>query len=60
MNEYYGIYETITKRWIQSGNAIVYYPIKEIAEAHLEMVKSPNYDFVIKKFNKEIIKKKTK
>lgn len=48
--EYYGIYDNTVKRWIVDGNTIVYYPSREIAEAHLQMVKSKNNDFVVKMF----------
>lgn len=51
MIEYYGIYDNTVNRWIVDGNTLIHYPVKEIAEEHLKMVKSKNNDFIVKKFN---------
>ncbi len=53
MTEYFGIYDNTVKRWIVDGNTIIHYPQREIAEAHLTMLKSKSNDFVVRSFGEQ-------
>lgn len=51
MNEYYGIYNTTLGRWAMNGNSLIYYPVREIAEAQVSMM-GKEHHFEVRAFKK--------